>query len=723
MQSKLLELDGGAFQKLADAYMHKKGYEGINPVGSVTGADKVRKGTPDSYAVTASGNFVFFEYTTQREGLYQKLFEDLVKCLDESKTGVPIDKIEEIVFCHVGTLSPEEEDSLRQQCQSKKKKSLKIFGIGPISHDLLEKYPQIARDFLGIELDTGQIVEIDDFVTLYDRSATATPLDTTFHFREADLAAVVRAIETENTVVITGHPGVGKSRLALEGCREFVQKHPEYTCRCILYKGYPELYEDLRLHFSQEGHYLIFVDDANRLQRLEYVLHLLSEQTERKTFKILITARDYAVKKVRDVIAPFGQHEEITITAFNDDQIQQFVKEEFGILNHLYLERIADIAKGNPRLAVMAAQVARKKNTLLSINDVSALYDQYYDSIRRDLQELEAPHLLETAALIAFFRTINFEDEELVATITQVFEIPLESLFHAARTLHDLELVDLYENKIVKFSDQVLATYILYLAFFKLKVASLSSLLEYFFPRFRSRIIDAINPILSAFDFDSIKEALRLPIERRWEALSSAEDEGGLFALIVVFWFVKETDSLLYIHEKISHMEAKPQETAVRTMEPVSGIPEDSVLSILKLFQSASEINFVRIALEYIFEYAQKRPEDLGKVLHVLSASFGFTHHSYLRNYIVQQLVIDTLWDKSREGQQVILGSLFVAVSECFLHTRFQTDGPTGGNQITWINFELGESEPLRRLRKSMWVRIFSLYRQPRVSGTGNEIR
>ena len=60
MQSKLLELDGGAFQKLADAYMHKKGYEGINPVGSVTGADKVRKGTPDSYAVTASGKLRLF---------------------------------------------------------------------------------------------------------------------------------------------------------------------------------------------------------------------------------------------------------------------------------------------------------------------------------------------------------------------------------------------------------------------------------------------------------------------------------------------------------------------------------------------------------------------------------------------------------------------------------------------------------------------------------------
>jgi hypothetical protein len=33
IQKRLLELDGGAFQKLADAYLHKKGYERINPLG------------------------------------------------------------------------------------------------------------------------------------------------------------------------------------------------------------------------------------------------------------------------------------------------------------------------------------------------------------------------------------------------------------------------------------------------------------------------------------------------------------------------------------------------------------------------------------------------------------------------------------------------------------------------------------------------------------------
>jgi hypothetical protein len=48
IQSKIKGLSEGTFQKLADAYLHKRGYEQVNSLGSVIGSDKVRKGTPDT---------------------------------------------------------------------------------------------------------------------------------------------------------------------------------------------------------------------------------------------------------------------------------------------------------------------------------------------------------------------------------------------------------------------------------------------------------------------------------------------------------------------------------------------------------------------------------------------------------------------------------------------------------------------------------------------------
>jgi len=89
IQNRLLELDGGAFQKFADAYLYKKGYERINSLGSIAGADKVRRGTPDTFVPLSNGNYVFAEHTTQQDKVYEKLRGDLQKCFDEAKAGGP----------------------------------------------------------------------------------------------------------------------------------------------------------------------------------------------------------------------------------------------------------------------------------------------------------------------------------------------------------------------------------------------------------------------------------------------------------------------------------------------------------------------------------------------------------------------------------------------------------------------------------------------------------
>ncbi|WP_429070471.1 hypothetical protein [Aeromonas veronii] len=45
---KLLELEGGTFQRLCDDWLHRKVFENINPIGMMQVTDRVVKGTPDS---------------------------------------------------------------------------------------------------------------------------------------------------------------------------------------------------------------------------------------------------------------------------------------------------------------------------------------------------------------------------------------------------------------------------------------------------------------------------------------------------------------------------------------------------------------------------------------------------------------------------------------------------------------------------------------------------
>jgi hypothetical protein len=208
IQDELKQINEAKFQKLCDAYLHRRGYERINTKGSVIGKEKTAKGRPDSWIRLSNGNYVFAEHTTVTEQLFNKLSNDLDGCFDESKTGIPVSKIEKVILCHNSSLEPAEEEILAERCRQHGV-MLEIIGIVPLSFDLFQKYQSLAKEFLGIEVDTGQILSPTDFVTQY-QSAFATPLDTEFHFREEELKAVEDALENGDLIIITGRAGIGK---------------------------------------------------------------------------------------------------------------------------------------------------------------------------------------------------------------------------------------------------------------------------------------------------------------------------------------------------------------------------------------------------------------------------------------------------------------------------------------------------------------------------------
>jgi hypothetical protein len=710
IQNKLRELSGGAFQKLADAYLHKKGYEQVNSLGSVIGADKVRQGTPDTLVPLSNGKYVFAEYTTQQDRIYEKLKSDLDKCFDEAKTGIAVEKIEEVVFCYTSTLNTSELNSLREECQ-KRGVNLNIFGIDPLSYDLYQKYPGIARDFLGVEVDTGQIVTPDEFVTAYNKNAIATPLNTTFHFREEELKRVLQGIEENNLVAVSGKAGVGKTRLVLECCNQFVASHPEYKVRCIFLRG-PDIFEDLRIHFSEPGSYLIFVDDANRVSRFKYFIQLLHDQREDQQIKVVATVRDYALDKVREAARSYNNLIELEVKTLEDKQIKQLVKDEYGITNQLYLDRITDISQGNPRLAIMSAEVAKRENTLESIIDVSSLYDEYYRSIRQDLEELGDENLLKTAGIVAFFRTVDRSNEEMMEAIEAAFGIPQELFWKAVRQLHDLELLDMHENEVVRTSDQVLATYLFYLAFFKERILNFSVLIKNFFPRFQYQLVDVLNPVLNTFDHKNIIELMRPHVDQAWETYKEAGDETSLMHLIKVFWFLKKTDILLYVRDCISKIEAEVVNISELEIKPNSNIPSPSILETLVLY-SYSDENNLRIALGFLLDYLTKQPSELSRGLYLLTEQFGFEHDSYAYGFIKQQTVIDVVWERVKEGEDEMFSKLFLAVAEQYLPTHFNTTKMKGRRTVNILNFDLPPTRELIELRRTIWKRVFKLYQIP----------
>jgi hypothetical protein len=77
----------------------------------------------------------FAEYTTQQQDLLEKLRNDLDKCFDETKTGVPVDRIERVILCFNAKLKAADEPELLEICQARGV-NLDLFGIGALAFNL-----------------------------------------------------------------------------------------------------------------------------------------------------------------------------------------------------------------------------------------------------------------------------------------------------------------------------------------------------------------------------------------------------------------------------------------------------------------------------------------------------------------------------------------------------------------------------------------------------------
>lgn len=703
IQNELKSINQAKFQKLCDSYLYRVlDAKEIESKGSVVGKEKTRTGTPDTILTLQNDKKVFVEATTQNSGLLAKFSEDLDKCFDTKKTGIALTKIEKVILaCNSNLLSEGDKKALRKQGKKKNCK-VEFLELETLSFELLQKFQPLAKEYLQIDLDTGQILKPTDFVNNYQHNKFATKIDNKFLFREDEKKELLKVLENQDLIILSGKAGVGKTKLALQCSNEFVKSNPNYQPFFITNKNNQDINENLKAYFGADGDYLIVVDDANHLQ-LSLILQLLTEQTVTRKIKFVLTVRDYALNQVRDKSKKYSFHE-IELQKFSDEEISKILEEGFGIRNGDFIDRINRISKGNARLAVMAANVVDEKKTLQSINDASDLYDIYFDSVNEDLRELGNKDLLKIAGIISFFRVLDKTNSEFFEKVAQLFGLTSDELWTGLEKLNDLEVVDLgYE--VAKISDQILGTYLFYKAFFKDKILDFSLLLNDF-ERFSHRLIDSLNPVLDTFNTESIMEKLRPHIIKGWEEIK--DDEAKALAFIKLFYYLDETRFLLYLKKQIDLLKkVKVKESELkftpRNYEPIN----DKYVEVLKLFQSEN----IGITLDLIFNLLEKDLNLLPQVIQLLTHNFCFNHYSHYWNYLIQQTVISKLIEKSKGKNTDLYKKIFLQVAGKYSQMSFHSDS-SNGLQITLYNFKLRPVESMSDLRESMWKRLVEIYRE-----------
>ena len=710
---KILQLDQGTFQNLCNVYLSRIGYPNIVCLGSKAGTQKTTPGTPDTYFLAANGKYIFVEYTTQIDALYQKIMRDLDKCLDEEATGISHNKISEIVYCHTSSnLKPLQFENATKKCREVGI-NLVMIGIDKLVMDLYQSYPIILRDYLGIPIDTNQIFEYDDFIIHHNSNKISAPITNVCLFREAEINCLNEAFNSENIVILSGAAGTGKTQLALTYGKEHSKMHNEKLF--VIRSNALSLYEDLKLFLSSPGDYFLVVDDANEISELRHIIHYAMFEGQGYDVKILITVRDYAKRKVISVLQDAIAYQIIDLKPLSDDEIKELLINTLGILNQHYQERIVRIAEGNARIAMLAGHIARENNRLDSINDVSHLYDAYYTPILEKQQLLNEKRLCISAGLIAFLQTIRLDYLDPFLPIIEENEITTECFTTCIQTLNELEIVDIYNEKGVRISDQSFSNYLLKVVFYDKKLLKLSTLIKHFFENYREKTIYTINTLISIFNNPELHDFVKNEVLIMWEVFS--KEKSSLFLdYIKSFYQVNPIAALKIIRYYVDH-EGLMDVSSV-TFDFQKGRNNyhisDNVLDILSGFAELPEL---KSALDLLFQYYLKRPDLYMQFFHAIVNGLGIHKHSYLNGYYVQKTLFEKFEEYSDKWSCDSINLLFLEVAEELLKFNFSSVETERNNKVTFCEFPLIFSSGVTEYRGIIWQSLFILATNDKYKG------
>lgn len=709
IEQQLLGIDSAAFQNLCDIYLAFREQElaSINRTGSQFGKQKTVKGTPDTFFRLADGSLRYVEFTTKADGLVDKIKDDIDKCLDPTKTGVPANQVHKIIICFNSRLDVAEETAITQHAVSKNIR-IELIGLDWLALEIYSKYLILAKDILGIPLDTGQLLPLQNFIDEYNNKAgkLSTPLDNIFLHRKTELAEIESILATNDLLIISGFPGVGKTKIALEALDTFLSANKDYSAFAVSKKD-QDISEDLKIHLQQEQNYVLLVDDANRqLLNFKQILGVFKEK-RKGNIKLVITVRDYALNDVTNECYEYDPHK-IILKKFSDAEITDLINSDsFEIRNPKYQKRIVEVADGNARLAVMAARIAKQRQESFLLGDVSDLYDSYFQTFIKDFDIFGDKTLIKTLGIISFFFTIDRSNKEFIEVVLKNFDLDYHDFNEAIDELEKRELVEVQYNH-ARVSEQVMATYFFYKVFIKDDILSFKTLLFTFFPVWKKRFSDTIIPSNNSFGYDNVLKKINATLDDYLYSIYSEEEK--VLEFLSLFWFYKREETLSYFHQKIKQF-PEPENPVYDSKYETNDFvwDRDRTLDFLAdLFNHYTESFIPSLALA--FEYCRKKPESLPELIRRIREKLLFDDDDHRFNFQRQVELFNLLIAKFKDKQSHYVEAFF-ALAGTFLSHHYQITKGGRNHSITFYQYPLPFYEVTKDFRKSIWTTLFENFK------------
>jgi hypothetical protein len=700
IENALSAINETVFQELCDSFLALKdnNYRAFSRTGSQSGKQKTVKGTPDTFLLLPNGNYIFVEYSTNISAGLSKLKQDINKCIDVNKTGISVNQIDEIILCVNFNLKTAEIQALKN-ILSETTISLTVYTLDFFALELNLNHRNLTFQYLGLPLDTGQIVSIETFIDEYNRvsKGIATPLNNTFLHREKELRQLNQEILYGDFIILTGSPGVGKTKLALEGIRNFLSKNLSFEAYCVSYKNHV-LLDDLHQYFNQKKDYILFVDDANRIDAFSQIIGFYKSSGTRN-LKIIMTVRDYAFENLRLLCQEF-QPKHIDLVKFSDEQITDIIKEKpFEILNPNYHKEIVRIADGNPRIAIMTSLLAKEKQDINALHDVSDLFENYFSTFVKDDGEFTNDLNIKCLGLIAFFHAIPYKNKEITTSILNNFGIEYPVFIGAIDKLDKLELVEI-QFEYVKIPEQNLSTYFFYKTFVKEDLLSFKTLLNNYFDSNSNHFKDSVIPANNTFGYQNVIEKLQPHLKNHWALIKSDEDRG--FKFLSMFWFYLRNETLEFLYNIVETLPSIgiPEKYGVTYDNNAFVYNKNRVIELIgEFFRNPDNL---KDFLEIAFEYALKKPEHLPELIHKIKERLIFDLEDERYGFSRQNILFRTLIDGLNKDIPIYSISLY-ELSKTFLTYKFHHTQGARKNTISFYDYRIPNSHAIQDFRKDIW--------------------
>lgn len=683
IRDRIARLDPAAFQNLAQELLSQY-FRYDKPVhrGSAARSAATAPGTPDTIWLLPHNKFAYLEcgHYPERAEAKKKIEADIEKCLETERKELDSGQLVKIIIAYSCRRLDSSDLSYLRGIDGR----VELVGTDEMASLLARRYPSLAREHLGIEVGTGQIMSPDEFESAVEKNSFASTLKDDLLGRDKEVSELLAALEENQFVLVYGRPGCGKTRLCVEALRRFAygsSAHP-----LVIQSNKLPIWNDLANDVPKEAPSIIMLDDANELSGLEGFADFVSN---RGNIKVLMTVRNYAFEHVKISISKFCRPYLYEVNPLDEETALNVVENGFGIAKGRASADIVRLSRGNMRLACAAAEVAKERGV-----EVFSTMPSLIEACYGEKASLLGGNAKMAATIVSVLDSHSVEGNKDLDKLLAKVGISHDCYVDACATLCHDELVDACQGMVaVAPGEQVLRDYLLYRAFIAEKSLSLSDVDELECGNARCPSIVAI--LVNNFYSEELISSLKSQLDDIW-ALANEEKRWGM---VGEYHFLLGEKGLGHILGAIEGCEPGNYDYLTCRFDKSSGsyLPESRILVSLTPFFHAPQFDEPE---ELFFMALGKNILPPREAKEAPTTAMCFNEDSYSDEFRYEKEVIERLTSDFRKTKENRYGVLLAYYAEALLAATY--DGPTRmeGNKVTFIHGNHVYTEAMVGLRK-----------------------